>query len=320
MRRAMLRSAIPAALLMLSAIFAAAGSNDAPFGVALGLFGTVIPLIRAWRTTKGSALRPALVWAAIALGLAMLSQVLALSEIEETGRPVAGQVVYLSTLAAFATTISVLNARTPGGGAWSILMALLVVVFLVPWLEAGGLAREANGWDRLRLSAPWTIFYGLIVLAGVTNYLPTRYGQAAFVLGLGFFAEYLGLTRLDWSRSLRGCLWSVVPALFGITVYVADYLSVRNTSSPPGLERLWSTFRDSWGVVWGLRVLERFNRAAETSGWPIRLTWQGVLRNPPEAPIPPEAEAVLAGLLRRFASPEWRGRAATANDPGSIGP
>ena len=50
--------------------------------------------------------------------------------------------------------ISVLNARTPGGGAWAILMALLVLVFLIPWLEGAGLRRAPIGLGRLRLDQP----------------------------------------------------------------------------------------------------------------------------------------------------------------------
>ena len=77
------------------------------------------------------------------------------------------------------------------------MMGLLVLVFLIPWLEGRG------GWDRLRLDSPWTLFYGLLVLAGVTNYLPTRYGPAAAWLGLALVVEYLGLTRTGWPPSWR---------------------------------------------------------------------------------------------------------------------
>jgi hypothetical protein len=66
-------------------------------------------------------------------------------------------------------------------------------------------------------------------------------------------------------------------------------------------------FRDHWGVVWALRVRERFNRSAEAAGWPIRLTWHGVVPAPDgggdRGGAPPEvAEATLIGLLRRFAT------------------
>ena len=183
-------------------------------------------------------------------------------------------------------------------------MSLLVVVFLVPWLEGSGLVREGGGWDRLRLTAPWTIFYGLLVVAGVTNFLPTRLKGASVCLGMAFAFEYLGLTRLDWPREFRGRAWDAVALCLAWAAWAGDFETRNPDRAAPGLDRLWAWFRDSWGVVWALRVQERFNRVAESSGWPIRLTWGGVVSvkpgHPPE--IPPEATATLAGLLRRFAT------------------
>jgi hypothetical protein len=272
---------------------------------ALALACGFIPLARAWKATRGTALRPALIWAGITLGLSLASELTVFSEPLNSGRPLGGQIAYLSTIAAFATLISVLNARTPGSGAWGILMVMLVVVFLVPWLEGGGLVREGNGWDRLRLTAPWTIFYGLLVIAGVTNFLPTRFGSAAAVLGLGFVLEFLGLTRADWSHETKGLIWTAVPLCWACSAWLADIDSHRRPTTQPGLERLWWWFRNGWGVVWALRVQERFNKAAESARWPFRLTWHGVVSIQTESStpfeIPDAAEATLAGLLRRFA-------------------
>ncbi len=286
----------------LGALFAMVLRPDwAPALVLAGLAGAVLPWARAWRAARGTALRPALVWAAIGLGLAGFSQAVAMTESVRSGRPIAGQIVYLSTLAALAALISVLNARSPGGGAWAILMALLVVVFLVPWLEGSGLVRAGGGWGRLRLTAPWTIFYILLVFAGVTNYLPTRLAPAAVSLALGFAGEYVGLTHLAGSHEAGAYLWSAVPVCWGMAAW-GDVRALGPTSEPPGLGRLWAWFRDAWGVAWALRVQERFNRAAETARWPMRLTWHGVVSASRDSTHPPpEATATLIGLLRRFA-------------------
>jgi hypothetical protein len=62
--------------------------------------------------------------------------------------------------------------------------------------------------------------------------------------------------------------------------------------------------------VWALRIEERFNRAAEVSRWPARLTWFGVVPTSPTtttaAPVelPAQAEAAFRGLIRRFVEPE----------------
>ena len=106
----------------------------------------------------------------------------------------AGRLTYLMVLLILAGLVSVLGARSPGGGAWAILMALLVVVFLIPWLEAGGRIRHGQGMAQLQLRSPWTLFYGLLVVAGVTNYLPTRYGPVACAIGNGVGS---GVSRPD---------------------------------------------------------------------------------------------------------------------------
>ena len=61
-----------------------------------------------------------------------------------------------------------------------------------------------------------------------------------------------------------------------------------------------------------MRVQERFNKTAEAAGWNFRLNWHGVVSTDPSqrvVAIPAEAEATLAGLLRRFASGEVIARA-----------
>ena len=78
-----------------------------------------------------------------------------------------------------AALLSVLNARDPGGRIWAGLMVMLVVVFLIPWLETPGRWRRAQALTPPNLESPWTLFYGILVLIGVTNYLPTRFGGPA---------------------------------------------------------------------------------------------------------------------------------------------
>jgi hypothetical protein len=309
-------------LLVPPAVAMVAAPDYAPAVLAPLLASAAWPWWRAWKSTGGSALRPALVWAILAIATAIAAQGVGWAEPIAEGRPGSGRLTYLSTLAALAALASVLNARSPGGRVWAGLMAILVVVFLIPWLEGPGRVRHAGGLTLLHLDAPWTIFYGLLVVAGVTNYLPTRFGIAAGCLALGFLLEYLGLTRDDWPPSRRASLWS----WYAWSLAAAAWSALRGGMLAPSgrtrLERLWFWFRDFWGVVWGLRILERFNRTAELKGWPIRLGWFGL--EPAGAAAEgsgtagrsalgssvvaledlAEAEAAFRGLIRRFAQPE----------------
>ena len=276
----------------------------APRPVLMGLILGFVPVARAWIAASGTALRAAILWAAVAIALGVVSQWFALGESPEGGRPWAGHWAYLSSLATLAALISVLNARRPGGGAWAILMALLVLVFLIPWLEGPGLSRS-GGLSRLRLDQPWTIFYWLLVIAGVTNYLPTRYAPAAVVVGLGLGLECLGLTAKSVPPESRAAIWSAVPWTLAAAVAAADLCGALGRSGATRFEATWFWFRDHWGVVWALRVAERFNRTAEAQGWGFRLTWHGPSMLPGESAIDPSqleaARGTLVMLLRRFA-------------------
>ena len=149
-------------------------------------------------------MRGAVAWIVLAVVLGISAQLGAWNDPPSTGRVGAGYGAYLSVLATLAGLISVLNARAPGGGAWALLMALLILVFLIPWLEAPGMARGAGGLARLRLGSPWTIFYVLLVAAGVTNYMPTRYGAAARALGHGGVKAVAGASGLSLSTVQNG--------------------------------------------------------------------------------------------------------------------
>jgi hypothetical protein len=121
---------------------------------------------------------------------------------------------------------------------------------------------------------------------------------------VGFVLEYVALTQPTLARATKAALWSAVPWTLATAVATADWRARAIPSASSRLEAIWFWFRDHWGVVWALRVLERFNRAAEAQRWPIRLTWHGVVATADGAPaVPSGAEATLKTLLRRFAEP-----------------
>jgi hypothetical protein len=213
---------------------------------------------------------------------------------------------YLTALGSLAASISVLNARRPGSGVWAVLIALLILVLLVPWLEGAGLGWDANPGQRLRLPAPWSLFFGLLILAGATNYLPTKYGVAAACFGVGLTVELIALTKTQWAPERRAWIWSLVPWLLAFSAWIADACALGSTVQLSSFDRLWHWFRDHWGVVWALRVRDRFNESANARAWPFRLAWHGLAfgseREAEKEPeIVDEAEGTLKSLLRRFA-------------------
>ena len=78
------------------------------------------------------------------------------------------------------------------------------------------------------------------------------------------------------------------------------------------LDRAWLDFRDAFGAMWGLRVIERMNDLARRQRTPIRLTWWG-FRDPDRLGQPLQLEHALEtvltqgmrNVLRRFVSEAW---------------
>ena len=185
-------------------------------------------------------------------------------------------------------------------------MALLVIVFLIPWLEDQTRLRRAAALLPLHLDAPWSIFYGLLVAVALDE-LP------AHALRSGECGPRRSL-RPRVPRHCTRVLAAFPPrrrlALGRLDIGPRPRDRPRERCAAPearsNCERLWFWFRDNWGVVWALRVLERFNRAAEVSHWPVRLTWFGIVSPPGEAgALPPaspeELEVTFRNLMKRFA-------------------
>jgi hypothetical protein len=295
--------------VLAAVVLAAAGPDGrGPALVAVLLATGSLALRGAWQGAAGTALRPGLVWAWAAWGAALAGQIVALGEPSGTGRPWAGHLSYLASIGALAFAVSILNARRPGAGAWSFLTTLLIAIFLIPWLEGSGLARDPAPLSRLRLDSPWWIFFAVLSGAAVVNHLPTRFWAAAVCMGLSWLVELAGL-RGGMPVEDRPALWWMSGGLMGLALVLGAVAEiVPRAPARNDLERLWLWFRDHWGVVWALRVRDRFNQSAEALGWPIRLAWPGVVwaprREGSPLTVPPEALPMLKGLLHRFASPE----------------
>jgi hypothetical protein len=209
----------------------------------------------------------------------------------------------------FCPAIALLGAKRPQDRGWQFIVAALWGILSLPsmhWLLFGG-PREMHP-AQLGFVA---LLIGVAALNGIaTRYWPTSLlyagGQAALV------APFFPLTDAWLPRSIG--------PLVGLALIVAAYalraLHVpRARSAPTALDRAWLDFRDQFGAVWGLRIMERINAAAAMYGWGISLGWQGFVARDNQtdvAAIPPAVEDSLRTLLRRFVSPEWIDRRLTS--------
>jgi hypothetical protein len=254
------------------------------------------PIWVAWRANRRTALVHALGWGVAAWVTWIAAMVVAHEEPEMDSGPVR----YLALCLTGCVMVAVLGARQPGAAAWNLVVAGLLAVLLLPLAEhalVGG--RFRAGWFR-------AVLVGSVLAVGVVNYLPTRLGPAGLVLALGSILELLRLTGsetpvqgFDLCGSI-GCLvlaWTPWVALVGIG---------KGPAKTSQVDRLWLGFRNRFGLVWGQRLREQFNRSAARAGWPVQLTWQGLRRLPGTASRDGGTEtpvlSVLAALMKRFGS------------------
>ncbi|MBC7857084.1 MAG: hypothetical protein IAF94_26945, partial [Pirellulaceae bacterium] len=192
--------------------------------------------------------------------------------------------------------------------AWNFVVLALWGIVSLSALTALVMQRS----DRFILGDARAWLLWVLILMGLINYLPTRNWVTALLVALGqviLFAPHLPL--------LRGTLWLAnLPAgpslaLFVFAVALA-FVGRASQPVPDGLERpsykfdrLWLDFRDSFGLLWGLRLQERVNAASTAAKWEVELNWNGF----PSKGIPAQHREALrqamTGLLRRFVSHEW---------------
>jgi hypothetical protein len=241
------------------------------------------PLLRACRACRGTTLTHALLWA-LAAWLAWCWACYLFFADNRPNEPIAE---YLALSLTGCAGVAVLGARRPGVAAWNFVVLGLLAVLLLPFAE---------GFGRLRLTPPYLGFLAAVLLLSFLNYLPTRLALPTVALALGCAWHWYRLgdaatpaSQLDWIA------WGLLAA----SPWLALGLARRGREE--SVDGVWLWFRDAFGVVWGQRVREQFNRAAANAGWPVNLSWQGLVVVPaPTKPAEPEMLAVLRAVLKRF--------------------
>jgi hypothetical protein len=249
------------------------------------------PLWQAWQANRDTTLLPALSWA-----LAAWAAWVAALGAEWLGPGTEPRALrYFALCLTACATVGVLGARRPGVGPWNFVLVGLLAVLLLPLAE---------GLGSLHLTWPRVLFLAGTLAVGVLNYLPTRLGPVALLVGAGCGLELVSVLPRESVPEVVQRVLPVGDLLLAVGPWAA-YLQ-RHGRPPPAAEfdRLWLGFRDRFGLVWGQRLREQFNRAAANAGWAVVLRWSGLrLRAGAALPAPAVQEEIVAtlqALLKRF--------------------
>ena len=226
------------------------------------------PLAKAYADAGGSTIRHALAWAAAAWAAWCLA-----------AWPGGAWLHWLALSLTACAGVAVLNARRPHAAAWHFVVAGLLVLLCRPFWE---------GWGELRLNGLYVTALAVGLGVAVGNYLPTRLGLPAALVGV---AAGLDLARLagvvKWPEWGSCALLAAVPWL--------GWLLVRRRAAT-AFDRAWLTFRDRFGFGWAALTRELFNNAARHAGLTATLHWSGLRGEADEA----KALATLRALVQRF--------------------
>jgi hypothetical protein len=246
------------------------------------LLTDIWPLAVAWRSGRDTALRHALLWT-----MAAWAGWVACAAWGVPGGGAGDVGTYAALCLTGCAGVAVLGARRPGVAAWNFVVAGLLAVLLRPVWE---------GLGELHLREAHLVFLIATLAVPLLNYLPTRLGLAALALGLA--------CGIETARLAGAALPGGVPEAGHLLLAVSPWLAWAGVQlgrrGDSEFDRLWLAYRDRFGLVWGQRMREQFNRAAANAGWPVSLAWGG-LRASNSPPPPALLIQTLRAVLKRFA-------------------
>jgi hypothetical protein len=313
----------------------------------------VVAIVVSFRRLQGTTLLAPALWALFALAVLVILQAVLLRRIP-TYRPTREKLDLLAATSTFCPLVALLGAKRPQNRPWFWIVLSLLGVTALPTLQS--LLIQPDDW--IEVHPLWTWFYALLVFVGFVNYLPTRFWAPALLATAGqcaLLGDFLP-GGSSWLAPLRSTvaekilpevlingrrdfrLWEITAGIVPLAAAVCwAYLIARKQRGIRhvrlgGWNRLWLDFRNAYGVIWAMRVIERLNILSHGTNPTFRLTWNGFIPtgstamkvNAPEPSaashdfmlahcLPEPLERDFRMLLLRFVSNAWIDRRLGAN-------
>ncbi len=280
-------------------------------GVAIlpGVLGAAGILLLLWRRRMifATTLSIPWLWSVLSIGAIGVTEcILAYFQADASANWVEG-LRFAAAATTFCPVMTTLGAKRPQDKPWQLIVISLWAILALPALEQ--LILKPGQPLEVQTMRSWFLL-GMIMI-GLFNFLPTRFWPSALLvlaaqlILLGNYLPFAIPTTGSWGPSAAMLLLLMAVALpaFGIP---------RSRRTCQDEDRLWLDFRDSFGLLWSLRMAERVNADAARYQWGITLTWSGFqtadsaesAQSIP-ANVIPGLHRTLKNLLRRFVSSQW---------------
>lgn len=213
---------------------------------------------------------------------------------------------FAASVGIFSPWMSLIGAKRPQDQPWHFIVASLWGIQALPAAEALFL-RPGQPLAIIDFRA---FFLMVLICLSLLIHLPTRFWWTALLAAGGQLL--LLWSYLPFDTTPPTAFHVVGAAVLFLAAALVALLNVRRPRAALPFDRLWQDFRDAFGALWAVRVMERVNASAAMYDWPVRLTWSGfraaedlsrVAEIPPA--IAPDVQRVLVNLLRRFVSHGW---------------
>lgn len=251
-----------------------------------------------WPRIRGTTLVAPWVWASISL-VTLTAVELCLTLVGDPPPAWAPAARYAAAVSTFTPIMALLGAKRPQDRGWQWIVASLWAILCQPaaeWSLFGGMVEihPARFWFQM-----------ILVAVGATNGVGTRNWLASALYCGGQVLLLLPFHSADPAiAASSAAFWGLAGIFLSLVSVTATGAAQRERE--PALDRVWLDFRDEFGVVWALRIMERVNASARMYDWPVQLTWQGLRdRESAQTDVPPLVEESIRTLLRRFVSAEW---------------
>lgn len=284
----------PTTVLLAAAFLCITGALLLTAGIRRQLAGTTLSTAWAWAMAGESGWWLSLL-ASLLLGEAEASRL--------------DQFWYWTAVLTVCPPIAVLGARRPTSRVWNWFI-LVPLVAVLGWPAVTVLVSLPD-LAPLRVQTPVFVGFLLVLVMGFGNYAGTRYGLAALLAAVASGLVLLpASSRADvafvTAMQFRG--WAAI--LLSVAVIQASRQGRRPTEAASRFDRLWFDVRDSFGIVWAIRLQERINITAEQEQWKARLgplgfEWEEHLSPQERSRTESRMDHTLRWLLRRFVDSSW---------------